>query len=84
MDAILEHRGTPADVTLVESVATQMQGKALCALADFAASPILSTLKLFRDEYVSYTTPAKTTVAAGTPQTAKPAAKPQPAAIASD
>ncbi len=71
MDAIIEHKGTPNDVVVIESVATQMQGKALCALADFAASPILSTLKLFRSEYTAYVTP---------PPAAKPAVKPASAA----
>ncbi len=79
MDAIADHRGTPADVKLIESVAVQMQNKCLCALGDFATSPILSTLKLFREEYTAYVTPA----APAKPATpAKPAAAAKPAAKA--
>ncbi len=65
MDAIVDHRATAADIKLLEDVATQMQGKSLCALGDFATSPIMSSLKLFRNEYMAYV---------GT-DAAKPAAK---------
>ena len=81
MDVIAARKGTAEDVKLIESVATQMSGKSLCALADFAANPILGTLKYFRDEYTAYITPA-----APAKPAAKPAAKPvaQPVTAAGD
>ncbi len=81
MDVIVARKGTAEDVKLIESVAIQMSGKSLCALADFAANPILGTLKYFRDEYTAYITP----VAPAKP-VAKPAAKPvaQPVTAAGD
>ncbi len=62
MSALYNHQAASEDVTLIESVATQMMGKSLCALGDFATSPILSALKHWREEFVAYakaTTPAK-------------------------
>ncbi len=43
--------GTMADIDLLTSVATQMQGRTLCPLGEFATSPVLGTVKLFREEY---------------------------------
>jgi len=43
--------GTMADVDLLTNVATQIQGRTLCPLGEFATSPVLGTVKLFRDEY---------------------------------
>src|SRR5258708_4788474 len=63
MTAIWEEKATGEDVKLIEDVSNQMLGKCLCALGDFATSPILSSLKNWRSEYVELTT-------------AKPAAKP--------
>jgi len=93
MDGIVNKRATAADVKLLEDVAVQMQGKNLCALGDFATSPVLSSLKLFRDEYMKYvsadpTKPAakaaaaavdKPIVAARTSPKTAPAAAPVPA-----
>jgi NADH-quinone oxidoreductase subunit F len=58
MEAIYHKTATSADVTLIEDVAKQMQGKCLCALGDFATSPVLSSLKYWRDEYLKYVAPA--------------------------
>ena len=44
-------RGTQEDIQKLERVATQIQGKCLCALGEFATSPVLSTIKHFMDEY---------------------------------
>lgn len=44
-------RGREADIKLLESVASNMQGKCLCALGEFATSPILSTIRHFPEEY---------------------------------
>jgi NADH-quinone oxidoreductase subunit F len=48
---ILDGNGAESDVKLLESVAKQMQGETLCALGEFAASPVLSTIKYFPEEY---------------------------------
>lgn len=44
-------RGKPRDIVLLESVAKNMQGKCLCALGEFATSPVLSTIVHFPEEY---------------------------------
>lgn len=43
--------GRPADVKILESVAQQMQGACLCALGEFATSPVLSTIRHFPEDY---------------------------------
>ncbi len=51
----LEHgRGTEADLQRLLDVADTINGKSFCALGDGAASPIVSSLKYFRDEYVTH------------------------------
>jgi NADH-quinone oxidoreductase subunit F len=50
---LLSGQGREADIALLESVASQMIGETLCALGEFAASPVLSTIRLFPDEYRS-------------------------------
>lgn len=46
-------RGKPADIDKLERVANQITGKCLCALGEFATSPVLSTIKHFMPEYVA-------------------------------
>ncbi|HET6446058.1 MAG TPA: NADH-quinone oxidoreductase subunit NuoF [candidate division Zixibacteria bacterium] len=48
---LLSGKGRESDVKLLESVAKQMIGETLCALGEFATSPVLSTLKHFPEEY---------------------------------
>jgi NADH-quinone oxidoreductase subunit F len=48
---IVAGHGRAADVKLLESVAQQMQGACLCALGEFATSPVLSTIKHFPEDY---------------------------------
>ncbi|MFZ0547801.1 MAG: NADH-quinone oxidoreductase subunit NuoF [Candidatus Promineifilaceae bacterium] len=48
---IMNGHGKASDIKLLESVAHQMQGECLCALGDFATSPVLSTVRHFPDEY---------------------------------
>jgi NADH-quinone oxidoreductase subunit F len=43
--------GETRDLDLLESVANNIVGKTLCAFGDAAATPALTTLKLFRAEY---------------------------------
>ncbi len=45
--------GKPDDVELLCSVAGQMQNKCLCPLGEFAIAPILSSVNLFKDEYLA-------------------------------
>jgi NADH-quinone oxidoreductase subunit F len=50
-DKIATGRGLIGDLSTLEDVAHQMQGKCLCALGEFSTQPVLSTLRLFRQEY---------------------------------
>ena len=43
--------GTDADIKLLESIADNMTGKCLCALGEFATSPVLSSIRHFLPEY---------------------------------
>jgi NADH-quinone oxidoreductase subunit F len=54
LQRMLNGEGAPKDVALLESVAGLINGKTLCAFGDAAATPVLSTLKLFRSEYDVY------------------------------
>jgi NADH-quinone oxidoreductase subunit F len=46
--------GTSDDLERLLSIANAMNGKSFCALGDGAASPILSSIKYFRDEYIAH------------------------------
>lgn len=43
--------GTESDIKLLESIANNMTGKCLCALGEFATSPVLSSIGHFLPEY---------------------------------
>ncbi len=48
----LEHgKGKPGDLETLETLALGMRGITFCPMGDAAANPVLSGLKLFRDEY---------------------------------
>jgi NADH-quinone oxidoreductase subunit F len=79
LTAIYNKKAAPIDVDLIENVATQMQGKSLCALGDFATSPVLSALKYWKNEFLAYVEPARP--AAATKAPVRPAAKPAPAPV---
>jgi NADH-quinone oxidoreductase subunit F len=51
LERIYHGEGTDRDVKLLETVANQMTGKCLCALGEFATSPVLSTIRHFPEEY---------------------------------
>jgi NADH-quinone oxidoreductase subunit F len=53
-ERLMRGAGTPRDLELLESVPRQMVGVTLCALGDFAANPVLSTVQHFRAEYEAY------------------------------
>ncbi len=44
-------RGVPGDLDLLLSLSGEISGKVLCALGDFATSPVVATVNQFRDEY---------------------------------
>ncbi len=46
-------RGEPKDLDLLLSLSNQISGKVLCALGDFATSPVTATIKHFRPEYLA-------------------------------
>uniref|UniRef100_UPI003340D28D NADH-quinone oxidoreductase subunit NuoF n=1 Tax=Castellaniella defragrans TaxID=75697 RepID=UPI003340D28D len=51
----VEHgQGTPEDIETLDSVAHNMMGRTICALADAAAMPVRSFIKHFRDEFVHH------------------------------
>jgi NADH-quinone oxidoreductase subunit F len=51
LDRIMSGEGSEKDVTLIENVAKNMAGITLCALGEFAANPILHTIKQFPDDF---------------------------------
>src|SRR5205085_4248590 len=54
MARIEQGRGVPADLDLLLSLSGEISGKVLCALVDFATSPVVATVKQYRDEYVRH------------------------------
>ena len=46
--------GQAKDIDLLYSVANNIVGKTLCAFGDAAATPVLTTIKLFRDEFEAH------------------------------
>jgi NADH-quinone oxidoreductase subunit F len=56
LSRIEQGRGMPADLDLLLSLSSEVSGKVLCALGDFATSPVVATVKQFRDEYERHIT----------------------------
>jgi NADH-quinone oxidoreductase subunit F len=54
LNRMLKGEGSAKDIRLLESVATNIAGKTLCAFGDAAATPVLTTLKWFKPEYERY------------------------------
>jgi len=54
VDRIMTGRGTPEDVKRIADVASNMQGTTLCALGEFAANPIIHTIKHFPDDFAKH------------------------------
>lgn len=54
VDRILDGRGTPEDVKRISDVASNMAGTTLCALGDFAANPIIHTVKNFPEDFAKH------------------------------
>jgi NADH-quinone oxidoreductase subunit F len=51
LDKIEEGRGVERDLEILSNVCDSIMGKTVCAFGDAAATPPLSTLSKFRDEY---------------------------------
>jgi NADH-quinone oxidoreductase subunit F len=47
-------RGVPGDLELLLSLSGEISGKVLCALGDFATSPVVATVKQYREEYEAH------------------------------
>jgi NADH-quinone oxidoreductase subunit F len=56
--------GQMKDVDLLLSIANNITGKTLCAFGDAAATPVLTTVKLFRAEYEAHVREGRCTVPA--------------------
>jgi len=51
---IEDGRGVPGDLDLLLSLSGAISGKVLCALGDFATSPVVATVKQYHDEYMTH------------------------------
>jgi len=51
LDRIMAGNARPEDIDLIDNVASNMQGVTLCALGDFAANPIIYTIKNFPEDF---------------------------------
>jgi NADH-quinone oxidoreductase subunit F len=47
-------QGAPEDLEKLLDICDNIMGRSFCALADGAASPIISSLQYFRDEYLEH------------------------------
>jgi NADH-quinone oxidoreductase subunit F len=45
-------QGRAEDIELLQQLSSQISGRVLCALGDFATSPVTATIKHFKDEYL--------------------------------
>ncbi|MEM4725241.1 MAG: NADH-quinone oxidoreductase subunit NuoF [Candidatus Hadarchaeum sp.] len=51
LERLEQGKGKAGDIARLEEIASSMRGLTFCPMGDAAANPILSGLKLFRDEY---------------------------------
>lgn len=51
LDRFVEHRAEPADLQRLEELCAMVRDTSLCGLGQAAPSPVLSTLRWFRQEY---------------------------------
>ena len=54
LDKITKGEAVPADLATLERLADMVKSTSLCGLGQSAPNPIFSTLRYFRDEYVSH------------------------------
>jgi len=65
IDRIMAGEGSEKDVKLIENVAKNMQGTTLCALGEFAANPIIHTIKQFPADFTAHVDGSQAIQAAG-------------------
>ncbi|HLF01106.1 MAG TPA: NADH-ubiquinone oxidoreductase-F iron-sulfur binding region domain-containing protein, partial [Anaerolineales bacterium] len=75
LERLNKGEGKKADIELLNTVASQIAGKCLCPLGEFAVTPVLSSLKTFRADFDSHASDAPKAKPAAP---AKPAPKPAP------
>lgn len=51
---LIDGKGKPSDIELLDNVANKIGGRTICALGDAAAMPVMSFIKHFREEFVAY------------------------------
>ena len=61
LERIVDGKGRLEDLDMLEELASTITETALCGLGKSAALPVVSTLKLFRDEYVEHIVDKKCT-----------------------
>jgi NADH-quinone oxidoreductase subunit F len=54
LEDIVEGRGKPGDIELLEDLAQGVKNGSLCGLGQTAPNPVLTTLRYFRDEYEAH------------------------------
>jgi NADH-quinone oxidoreductase subunit F len=54
LDRIMSGDAKESDIDLINNIAKNMQGVTLCALADFAANPVIETIKNFPDDFKAH------------------------------
>lgn len=54
LERICDGKGTPEDLPLLDELAAEIRTNSLCGLGQGAPNPVVSTLKLFRDEYEAH------------------------------
>ena len=54
LERIVAGNGVPEDIDLLEELADTISHTALCGLGKSAASPVVSTLRYFREEYMAH------------------------------
>ncbi|MCE5393982.1 MAG: NADH-quinone oxidoreductase subunit NuoF [Acidithiobacillus sp.] len=52
MHRIEQGQGRESDLDLLENVGSRIEGRTICALADGGVAPVVSSLRLFREEYL--------------------------------
>ena len=59
LEKITSGNGTMEDLDKIEALCHHIKSSSLCGLGQTAPNPVLSTLKYFRDEYISHVTDKK-------------------------
>ncbi len=73
VDRILSGKGQESDVDLINNIAKNMSGVTLCALGDFAANPIIHTIKNFPEDFKAHVEKKEVAAEKAAPAKAAPA-----------